>query len=343
MIRCIQAKLLVLGLIALLAGCTHTAGVHVSDVGTFYVGGKQVTLSGLPKTEISTSPGMAPFPYDPNGEFETGQMYVNYVKLVKPAGKYPLLLWHGGGLSGNTWQTTPDGRPGWDQFFMRVGYDVYVSDAVERGRASWSRFPEIYTSPPIFRAKKESWELFRIGPTYVSSSQKTAYPDTQFPVAAFDAFTKSAVPRWLTNNTATQQAYDAYVQKVCPCVVIAHSQGTTFAQAAALAAPDKIKALVLVEPSSGPDPTKVPLDTVKGIPTLYLWGDHISDDPLWPRFQAVSRRYYEALAKVNKDVEWIELPALGIKGNGHMLMMDRNSDQVAAIVQRWLRNKGMAE
>jgi pimeloyl-ACP methyl ester carboxylesterase len=329
-------------LTATLMGCAQT-GIHVADAGTFYVSGKQVTLSGLPRTEISTSPGMAPYPYDPNGEFETGQMYVNYIKLVKPRAKYPLMLWHGGGLSGNTWQSTPDGRPGWDQYFLRAGHDVYVSDAVERGRSGWSKFPEIYTSQPIFRAKKESWELFRIGPSYTNSSTKAAFADTQFPVEAFDNFGKSSNPRWLTNDAVTQQAYDAYVQKVCPCVLIAHSQGSSFAVAAALNAPDKIKALVLVEASSNPDPSKVAINSVKNIPTLYLWGDHINDSPLWPRFQAVSRRYYDALAGINKDADWVELPSLGIKGNGHMMMMDRNSDQIAGIVQAWLQTKGLAD
>ena len=342
MIKNALTRIPALGLLAALTACAQP-GMLVADMGTFYVSGKQVTLSGLPKTNISTSPGMAPYPYDPNGEFETGQMYANYAKLVKPKAKYPLMLWHGGGLSGNTWQSTPDGRPGWDQFFLRAGHDVYVSDAVERGRSGWSKFPEIYTSEPIFRAKKESWELFRIGPNYTSSTNKTAFADTQFPVEAFDNFGKSSNPRWLTNDAVTQQAYDAYVQKVCPCVLVAHSQGSSFAVTAALHAPDKIKALVLVEASSNPDPTKVAIDSVKNIPILYLWGDHISDSPLWPRFQAVSRRYYDAMAKINKDADWVELPSLGIKGNGHMMMMDKNSDQIAGIVQDWLKRKGLTE
>ena len=70
-------------------------------------------------------------------------MYVQYVKLAQPRGRVPLLLWHGGGLSGVTWETKPDGKPGWQQFFLNAGDDVYVSDAVERGRASWARYPEI--------------------------------------------------------------------------------------------------------------------------------------------------------------------------------------------------------
>ena len=93
-------------------------------------------------------------------------MYVQYVKLAQPRARVPLLLWHGGGLSGVTWETKPDGKPGWQQFFLNAGYDVYVSDAVERGRASWARYPEIFKAEPMFRPKKEAWELFRIGPSY---------------------------------------------------------------------------------------------------------------------------------------------------------------------------------
>jgi hypothetical protein len=153
---------------------------------------------------------------------------------------YPLLMWHGGGLSGVTFETKPDGRPGWENWFLHAGHDVYVSDAVERGRASWARYPEIFRSEPVFRAKKEGWELFRIGrpgPMPSPAAQRQAWPGTLFPVEAYDQFTKQSVPRWLTNDEATQRAYDAYVDKACPCVILVHSQGGAFAFNAALRAP----------------------------------------------------------------------------------------------------------
>jgi hypothetical protein len=90
-------------------------------------------------------------------------------------------------------------------FFLKAGHDVYVSDAVERGRASWARYPEVFSSEPVFRTKKEAWELFRIGPadSYQDEAHKQAYAETQFPVLAFDQFMKQGVPRWLTNDDAT--------------------------------------------------------------------------------------------------------------------------------------------
>lgn len=333
-------------LAALVAGLTassaqaadpQAADLQVKAIGSFYVPGRATTLNGLPAMDIATSPGMTPFHYDPNGEFETGQMYVQYVRLAHPAAKYPLLMWHGGGLSGVTWETKPDGQPGWQSYFLHAGHDVYVSDAVERGRATWSRFPEIYASQPIFRAKKEAWELFRIGPSYTDHSNKTPFADTQFPVDSFDAFMRQSNPRWLTNDEATQKAYDAYVQAVCPCVIMVHSQGAYFAFTAALHAPDKIKAIIAIEPSSAPDPSKVDVSVLKSVPHLFVWGDHLKDSPLWPRFQGVSARYRDAIASAGVPNDWVELPGRGIHGNTHMMMMDRNSDQVAAIVQDWIK------
>jgi hypothetical protein len=35
------------------------------------------------------------------------------------------------------------------------------------------------------------------------------------------------------------------------------------------------------------------------------------------------------------------LPELGIRGNSHMLMMDRNSDQIAAMIDQWLVRQGV--
>jgi pimeloyl-ACP methyl ester carboxylesterase len=325
------------------AAAAQADDLQVKSIGSFYIPGHEVTLSGLPASEIATSPGMAPFHYDPNGEFETGQMYVQYVQLAHPSAKYPLLLWHGGGLSGVTWETKPDGQPGWQSYFLHAGHSVYISDAVERGRATWSRFPEIYSSPPIFRTKKEAWELFRIGPKYSDHATKTAFSDTQFPVDSFDAFMRQSNPRWLTNDDATQKAYDAYVQAVCPCVILVHSQGSYFGFTAALHAPDKVKALIAIEPSSAPDPTKTDVSALKSVPHLFVWGDHIKDSPLWPRFQGVASRYREALTTAGVPNDWLDLPSQGLHGNTHMMMMDRNSDQVAALIQAWMKKQGLMQ
>ena len=40
-------------------------------------------------------------------------------------------------------------------------------------------------------------------------------------------------------------------------------------------------------------------------------------------------------------MEILDLPKAGIRGNSHMLMMDRNNLQVAGLIQDWLAKQGL--
>lgn len=339
-----RQSLAAMGLLAFAAPAQ--ADFLVDEIGSFYVGGEEVVLEGLPEKEISFTAGMAPIKVNPNGQFETGQMYVQYVKLAQPESKLPILMWHGGGLTGVTWETKPDGQPGWQQFFLEAGYDTYVSDAVERGRASWSRYPEIYKSEPFFRTKEEGWHLFRIGPQEGWSAQpaeRRAFEGQQFPVEAYDQFAKEFVPRWSTNDEATQKAYDALVERVCPCIIIVHSQGGNFGYNAALNNPDLVKALILVEPSGAPDPQKADPAAVKDIPHLVIYGDYIDRSPAWGPFVATNEVWRDAVVEAGGKVDWLDLPAAGVHGNTHMLMMDKNSDEIAARVETWIDQQNLGD
>ena len=42
-----------------------------------------------------------------------------------------------------------------------------------------------------------------------------------------------------------------------------------------------------------------------------------------------------------RSPEVIDLPAIGIRGNSHMMMNDRNNLEVAAVIQKWLEGKGL--
>lgn len=329
--------------VGLLGSICTAAAFDAKEIGSFHIGGQALTLQGLPTKELVYTAGGPPTKMDPNGDFHTGQMYVQYIKLTNPKARYPLLLWHGGGLTGVTWETKPDGQPGWQMYFINAGHDVYVSDAVERGRASWSRYPEVYTGEPVFRTKKEAWEAFRIGPdgSYATDPvARKAHPGQRFPLAAFDIFAMQSVPRWVSNDAKTQAAYNALVAKVCPCVILVHSQGGNFGFNAALAAPDKVKALIAVEPSGAP-PETANLAALKDVPQLIVWGDFVAQSELWTKLIQASTNYHKALAAMGGKVDWVSLPDKGIKGNGHMLMMDTNSDQVAELIQKWMTDRGL--
>ena len=331
-------------LLIFMAGCAAPDAIQVKEIGSEHVGGRSITLSGLPERDVVFSPGMPPLRVNPNGDFEVEQMYAHYVRLVDPKAKYPLMLMHGGGLTGVTYETKPDGRPGWQSYFLRAGHDLYVTDALERGRASWARYPEVFKGEPLFRTKKEAWELFRIGPDgsyQTEDAKRVAHPGQQFPTEAFDQFMKQGVPRWTTTDVATQAAYNQFAVKNCPCVIITHSQGGNFAFNMALAHPDRVKAIVAVEPSGAPDPAKVDVASIRHIPHLFIWGDNLDKHPVWGKIALGPNRYRDALQKAGAKVDTFDLPARGVRGNSHMLMMDRNSDQIAAMIQDWLAQQGL--
>ena len=319
------------------------APLGVREIGSMHVGGRVAAIEGLPEREIVFSPGAPPLRVNPNGRFQVEQMYAQYVRLEAPRARFPLLLWHGGGLTGATWETTPDGRPGWQMFFLRAGHDVYVSDAVERGRSGWARFPEVFAGEPVFRTVGEGWALFRIGERSgwnEDPTRRVAFAGTRFPVAHWDRFAKQSVPRWTTTDKQIQAAYDALVQEVCPCVVMAHSQGGNFAFTAALNAPDKVRAVIAIEPSGTPG-QDAEAARARGVPHLMVWGDRTADDPFWGRIRQNAERWQERLRTAGAVADTLDLPAAGIAGNSHMLMMDTNSDEVAQRVQRWMEANGL--
>ncbi len=106
-------------------------------------------------------------------------------------------------------------------------------------------------------------------------------------------------------------------------------------------APDKVKVLILIEPSGGPDLSKEDISVLKNVPHLFVFGDFIEKTKMWISIEQNQKRYMDALNAKGTDTTWISLPAMGIKGNTHMIMMDKNSDQVAAIVQDWMKKKNL--
>lgn len=319
--------------------------LRIRDIGSLHVGGRVEELSGLPEQEIVFSAGAPPMRVNPNGQFMVGQMYAQYTRLQNPRARYPLILAHGGGLTGVTYETTPDGRPGWQMFFLRAGHDVYVTDAMERGRSGWARFPQLLAGDPVFRTMGEGWGLFRVGEQAgwnADPAQRRAYADSRFPVAAWNDFMRQSVPRWVTTDPQIQAAYDALVQRICPCVVVVHSQGGNFGFNMALNAPDKVRAVIAIEPSGAP-PQTADAGRVRQIPHLVVWGDHMQGNAFWERVRTNITRWQDQIRTAGGTADTLDMPAEGVRGNSHMIMMDTNSDDVAARIQRWMTRQGLMQ
>lgn len=332
-------KILSIAAVAALAGCAQ-APIALKDMGSFHVGGREITISGQPVKEVTFTAGGVPAKVDPNGVYQVEQMYVQYFIPQNERGALPLLMWHGGGLTGVTYETTPDGREGWLNYFVKKGWAVYNSDAVERGRAGWTN---TFKGDPVFLTKENPFERFRIGAGAGSYNKDPAkmklMPGSQFPAEGYDNFTKQGVPRWTTTDDAIIAAYTELVDKVCPCVVLVHSQAGQFGQKVAQARPDKVRALVLVEPAGLGDAKLV--DRLKNTPILAVYGDYIEQDSRWPTIRTNQLKQLEAVRAAGGRYDVVNLPQVGIKGNSHMMMMDKNNAQIAELIQGWLEKQGM--
>lgn len=312
--------------------------VTIAEIGSFFAGGRRVTLTDQPQKQVQVARNGPTRLVDLNGDYVTGQCYVQYVRQVAARFDAPVMFWHGGAMTGVTWETTPDGRPGWQMRFLQAGFDTYVCDAVERGRSGWSPYPEIFDTPPIFRTSNEAWSLFRFGPPdgYASDpDRRRPYDDTLFPVESLDHFSGQFVPRWTNHGPETLNAYFDLLEKTGPVWLIAHSQGGNFALEAVARYPEYFKGVVIIEPASAPQD----IGEAKNVPHLFVWGDYIQESPTWVSYRARTEAYAETLASAGGSVETLDLPASGILGNSHVPMMDKNSDSIADLVRDWIRDQ----
>jgi pimeloyl-ACP methyl ester carboxylesterase len=280
---------------------------------------------------------------DHNGTYTVEQMYVQYALPQNRRGRFPLLMWHGGGLTGVSYETTPDGREGWLNMFVRKGWDVYVSDAVERGRAGWA-MPEVFAGEPVFTAEQTPWVNFRFGEASAWSrepAKRQPFAGSQFPFESYGNLLKEIVPRWLTTNDAIMRSYLELIDKVCPCVLLVHSQSGTFGFRAAAERPDKIKALVVIEGTLRGD--SATLAALKNVPIVVIYGDDIDRSPNFSEQRAANVRMATTAKAAGGSIDIINLPDRGIKGNTHMMMMDKNNGEVANVIADWLAAKGLVE
>ena len=265
--------------------------------GSFFVGGETVEqtadeLGGL----------------GPGGHITVNQMYVRYMVPQKGAGNVPVVMVHGATLTGKSWETTPDGRMGWDEYFVRKGHPVYVPDQVGRGRSGFNQAvlndarggAKPPTELPVWlRFSDEGvWPNFRFGET-----AGRPFPDSQFPVAAVGELSKQGVPDMFrgTTSVSTIKGLSALAAELRGAVVMGHSQSGVFPLQAALLNPGAMKGLVLVEPGSCPATyTTDEIKSLATVPLLVVFGDHRDNPTGLPTLPTWQARYEMCQALIGR-------------------------------------------
>jgi pimeloyl-ACP methyl ester carboxylesterase len=307
--------------------------------GSFFVGGEKVEQTAGEMSDLG-----------PGGQITVNQMYVRYMVPQNGAGNVPVVMVHGATLTGKSWETTPDGRMGWDEYFVRKGHPVYVPDQVGRGRSGFNQAvlndvragSKPATELPVWlRFSDEGvWPNFRFGAT-----AGQPFSDSQFPVTAVDELSKQGVPDMFrgTTSTSTIKALSELAAQLNGAVVMGHSQSGVFPLQAALLNPKAMKGVVLVEPGSCP--TTYTADEIKAlatVPILVVFGDHRDNPTGLPTLPTWQARYEMCQALIGRiksaggQAEMLAPPDRGIRGNSHMIMQDKNNLQIADLILKWI-------
>lgn len=312
--------------------------------GSFFVGGERRLAT---PNQVGLFGGREP------GHVTVGQMYVEYMLPQRRAPTAPLVLLHGCCLSGKSWSTTPDGRPGWDEYFVRHGFAVYVADQVHRGRSGFDpstsndvraglRPPDALTRIDTLNEETSIWRAFRVGPAY-----GRAYPDSQFPVESIHEFAKQVIPDLYDGTQRPNPNLDRLSELATGlggAVLVGHSMGAGFVLEAAAATPGAFAGVVAIEggcPFNREPFSDAEILNLARLPILLVYGDHLDADTgldfSWqPGFEEC-RAFVRRVNDAHGHATMLHLPARGIRGNSHMLMLDRNSLEIAALIEQWLR------
>jgi hypothetical protein len=324
------------------AGVVMADSLLLKEQGSFFVGGRTVftdaltgSTTGFLGTGINT------------GNITVDQMYVQYQIPEGADSHVPVVMVHGCCLSSKSYETTPDGRMGWNEYFLRKHRAVYLPDQVSRARSGFD--PTVYNEiklgkrpatdmPEIRTATHEiAWLLFRFGPT-----MGKAFSDEQFPVEAFEEFGKQVIPDLNGGLPAVNPTWtnlSGLAIKLKGAILMGHSESGFFPEQTALINPTDIKALITIEtvcPALNTDQ----IANLAKIPTLVVFGDHLSDVPSMPtmwkeRFDSCGK-FVQQVNAAGGDATMMHLPKYGQFGNSHMLMQDKNSNQVADLILKWI-------
>lgn len=328
------------------------APLVIQEQGSFAVGGSVITNSGT----------FDPYKPAPAGQtFHGDHAYVFYQIPAEPR-KLPLVMWHGIGQFSKTWETTPDGREGFQNIFLRRRFGVYLLDQPRRGDAGRSTVAASIAPTP----DEQQWfGVFRVGiwPKYFDGVQFAHDPETlnQY----FRQMTPNIGPIDIDLNV---KAVSALLDKIGPAILVTHSHAGGMGWLTA-ARNQNVKAIVCYEPGSGflfpegevPSPMPSSGGTLEAvglpmrqfmkltkIPIIIYYGDYIPDKPNpnpgqdgWRVRHEMANLWKNAVNKHGGDVTVVHLPDIGVRGNTHFPFSDLNNLDIANLMSNWLKEKSL--
>ena len=277
-----------------------------------------------------------------------------FFQIPAGAGSAPMVFLHGYGQSRTGWQSTPDGREGWSDLFLKKGHPVFLVDQPRRGAAgSTTQMSQdmLDAEGNSYKAGDQAWYThFRIG---LRAPER--YEGSQFPAgseAQNQFFSQMTVNTGGYDEPLFGQALSAVLTDVQymtgrKTVYVTHSQGGRVGWSTDV---ENIAAIVTVEPGGAPMPGSPAYQKFLDakVPMLFLFGDYIANGPenimstgFWQGVLQQCRDFAEQYTKDGGEATVISLPEIGITGNSHFLFQEMNNDVIADLVEDWLKEHGL--
>ncbi len=285
-------------------------------------------------------------------------IYVDHIPASSgQPGRKPIVMLHGAFHTGSAYLATPDGREGWAPFFAARGHDVYVVDWPGHGRSPANEEFARLSTEKI--ARSIAVLVNKVGPAIVLAHSAGGplawwiadnFPNKVAAIVGIAPGPPANIQKPLPEDAASIEAL-RYDQSV-GCPVYSSQDKTAYVNLdfirsfwanGARFPKDAIEtyAKSIVGESgkvlnerfniggggirlSGPD-------IVSKRPILVVTGD---SDLRHPReVDSAVARYFGA--------ESLWLADHGICGNGHMLMIEDNSAEIAALIATWIDGKSL--
>ena len=301
--------------------------------------------------------------------YRADHAYVFY-QIPRNAKTYPMIFAHGIEQSSKTWESTPDGRDGFANIFLKQDYGVYLVTQPRRGNAGKSSVSANLN--PDF--SDERWfNIFRIGvyPKY--------FDGVQFPrdEASLEQLFRQGTPTIAPKQDLELYA-DAYAKlfdKIGSAIFITHSQGGNVGWRV-VQKTNNIKAIVAYEPGGGfPFPKGQLPELGKALslsgaaegreisreeflrytkfPIIIYYGDYLPKSEAeaeklgfklnyaWRIRLELTKEWAKLINENGGDAQVVHLPEIGIKGNTHFPFADLNNAEIARLLNEWLKAKGL--
>lgn len=322
----------------------------IQEQGSFTTGGQVVTAPGKFNNNTPT----------PEGQTLHGDHAYVFYQVPQNPKPLPIVMLHGAFQSARSWETTPDGREGFQNIFLRRGFPVYLVDQPRRGRAGNSTVAGAIEPTPYDQL---FFDQFRIGkwPDYFENVQFDRDPE------ALEQFFRSVTPNTGAFDAGVvSDAMSALFDRTGPGILFTHSQAGGPGWLTAIKNPN-VKGIVALEPGSGfifPEgevladmpsaagtlkAEAVPaadFEKLTRLPIVIYYGDNFPSEPTTERGQdnwrvrlAMAKLWVDAINKHGGDATLVHLPEIGIKGGTHFLMSDLNNVEIADQVSKFLADK----